>query len=95
MSDDFARGVADRVAGRPPNPGRTEGFRGPKADRAYKAGYDAAKPVADYAEPLAAAHALISWIEGMCVDEADHMAIREGINRYNTRRGSSEGTHDG
>jgi len=28
------------------------------------------------------AEALISWIDGMCVDEADHMDIRAAINRY-------------
>ncbi len=28
------------------------------------------------------AEALISWVDGMCVDEADHMVIRAGINRY-------------
>lgn len=31
---------------------------------------------------LAEARALISWIDGQCVDCADHMTIREAINRY-------------
>ena len=25
---------------------------------------------------------LLRWIEGMCVDEADHLEIRAGIDRY-------------
>lgn len=46
----------------------------------------------DYAVPmrtdpeLARARALISWIDGKCVDEAPHMEIRDAINRY--REGS-------
>jgi hypothetical protein len=33
------------------------------------------------------ARALISWIDGMCVDEADHMEIRAAINRYHEAGG--------
>ncbi len=38
------------------------------------------------ARTLQRAEALISWIDGKCVDEAPHMEIRDAINRY--REGS-------
>ena len=38
------------------------------------------------------ARALISWIDGMCVDCADHMEIRAGINRFWRARTGIEDT---